>query len=322
MDVIDCLTVGRGGRFRRDQGDVEYVPGGGEPTTLLYSRSGVPCRARPLVTSFEISYDPLVFTAAAIDELRERRGGPRSPLDFETDVMPLILTEMRIAYRRCQARCAEPGAEQALVAELKAMPAAAMGARLDELDAQAGRFDAAAAWDGPAGMRLGDGASYQRWFSDVLRRDLGLQGFAWSPAKAALDILRELRDTVGYTADFGGLTSSSADDFYRRVVPLMNRAVVGPQYERHAELRALMAAGIVRVPLGIRWTRPGGPTSGSGCSVRCAKARRSTTTWSRRLACTRARWPTPTAASPRCSRPSPRNAPRRPQWSSMPRLAR
>ncbi len=252
IDVISCLTVGRGGRFRRDQGDVAYLPSGAEPAVLLYSRSGVPGRARPLVTRFEISYDPLVFTPGAIDELRRRRGGPRAPLDFGADVMPLILTEMRIAYRLGQARCTGPDAEQALAGELRGASRAGISARLDELDAELGRFDAAAVLDGSAGLRLGDSAAYQRWFADTLRRDLGegLQGFAWSPVKAALDILRELRDTFRYAADFGGLTEDSQDDFYLRVVPLVNRAVVGPQYERHDELLALMAAGVVHVPFG------------------------------------------------------------------------
>jgi uncharacterized NAD(P)/FAD-binding protein YdhS len=249
MDVISCLTMGRGGRFRRDQGDVEYLPGGGEPRIVMYSRSGVPCRARPLVTRFEISYDPLVFTRAAIDALRVAQG---AALDFNADIMPLILTEMRIAYRRCQARCEGPEAERALVAGLRGAPADAVSARLDQLDAEHGRFDAAAAFAGDAGIRLDDGAAYQRWFGDTIRRDLGegLLGFAWSPVKAALDIFRELRDTVRYVADFAGLTPASSDDFYRRVVPLMNRAVVGPQYERHAELLALTAAGLLEVPLG------------------------------------------------------------------------
>jgi uncharacterized NAD(P)/FAD-binding protein YdhS len=249
MDVLSCLTVGRGGRFRRDQGDVEYLPSGREPAIVMYSRSGVPCRARPLVTRFEISYDPLVFTPAAIDALRGARGGARAPLDFDADVMPLILTEMRIAYRRAQARCAGQEAEQALLAGLTG---AAISGKLDELDVTHGRFDPAAALDGSAGIRLGDGAAYQRWFADTIRRDLGegLLGFAWSPVKAALDIFRELRDTVRYVADFGGLTAASAAGFYGRVVPLMNRAVVGPQYERHAELLTLMSAGLVQVPFG------------------------------------------------------------------------
>jgi uncharacterized NAD(P)/FAD-binding protein YdhS len=255
MDVLSGLTVGRGGRFRRDQGDIGYEPSGREPRIVLYSRSGVPCRARPLVTRFEVSYDPLVFTPASVDALRDRRGGPGAPLDFDADVMPLILTEMRIAYRRGQARCAGADTEQALVKELRSLAEdrpGALGDRLDELDAVLGPFDAAATFTGSAGLRLDDGPAYQRWFADTLRRDLGegLLGFAWSPVKAALDIVRELRDTVRYVADFGGLTAASADDFYRRTVPLMNRAVVGPQWERHAELLALMSAGLVQVPLG------------------------------------------------------------------------
>ena len=265
MDVLSGLTVGRGGTFRRDQGDAEYLPSGREPKILMYSRSGVPCRARPLVTRFEVSYDPLVFTPATIDGLRERRGGPEAPLDFAADVMPLILDEMRIAYRRCQARCGGPDAEQVLVEELSALLGAdvsrrALQHRLDELDAAAGRFDAAAALEGSAGLQRKDGAGYQRWFAGTVRRDLGegLPGFAWSPVKAALDIIRELRDTFRYVADFGGLTAASAEDFYRRVVPLLNRAVVGPQYERHAELLALMSAGLVEVPFG--------PAPAIGCS--------------------------------------------------------
>lgn len=67
---------------------------------------------------------------------------------------------------------------------------------------------------------------------------------------AALDILRELRDTIRYAVDFGGLTERSLDEFYRRTVPMMNRAVVGPQYERYSELLALMAAGVARAPFG------------------------------------------------------------------------
>ena len=278
MDVISCLTVGRGGRFRRDQGDVEYLPGGGEPRIVMYSRSGVPCRARPQVTRFEISYDPLVFTPAAIDALRDARG---AELDFDADLMPLILTEMRIAYRRCQARCDGPEAERALVAELRGAPGPAISARLDELDAERGRFDAAAALAGDAGIRLGDGAAYQRWFCDTLRRDLGegLLGFAWSPVKAALDIFRELRDTVRYVADFAGLTPASGDDFYRRVVPLMNRAVVGPQYERHAELLALMAAGLVEVPLGPAPAIVQNPGSWTLTSTRLAVPERREVDW-------------------------------------------
>jgi len=250
MDLMSCLTVGRGGRFVQDQGQPHYVPSGREPTLLLYSRSGVPCRARPLVVEFGPKYQPLVFTRASIEALRIARHGP---LDFDEDVLPLVLTELRIAYRRCQARCAGGAAERALARDLAgAVGPAEVAAVLDELDARLGAFDPWAAFDGSTGMLLDSTEAYQRWLADVVRADLadGLLGFARSPVKAALDILRDLRDTFRYAVDFGGLTSRSLDEFTARTVPGLNRAVVGPQYERHSELLALMAAGIVQAPFG------------------------------------------------------------------------
>jgi uncharacterized NAD(P)/FAD-binding protein YdhS len=250
MDLMSCLTVGRGGRFVQDQGQLHYVPSGREPTLLMYSRSGVPCRARPQVVEFGPKYQPLVFTRSGIEALRIARDGP---LDFDEDLLPLVLTELRVAYRRCQARCAGGAAGLALADDLAAaVGPAEVAAVLDEWDARLGAFDPRAAFDGSTGMPLDSTEAYQRWLADVVRADLadGLLGFARSPVKAALDILRDLRDTFRYAVDFGGLTSRSLDEFTARTVPALNRAVVGPQYERHTELLALMAAGIVQAPLG------------------------------------------------------------------------
>jgi hypothetical protein len=67
---------------------------------------------------------------------------------------------------------------------------------------------------------------------------------------------------VRYVVDFGGLTSQSLDDFMRGTVPRMNRAVVGPQFERHTELLALISAGIAAAPFGpapeVTWQAPAG----------------------------------------------------------------
>ncbi len=273
MDLMSCLTVGRGGRFvpsSPDGSELSYVPSGQEPTLLFYSRTGVPCRARPKVVEFGPQYRPLAFTTTNVDILRTSLGG--GPLDFEADVLPLVFTEMRIGYRRCEARLADAGAglghrgaADALERELEAAAADgpdALVALLDALDTRLGPFDPVSTFDGATDMLLDDTQAYQKWLADVLRGDLaeGLLGFVGSPVKAALDVMRELRDTFRYVVDFGGLTEASLDEFTRRTVPAVNRAVVGPQFERHAELLALMAAGVAHVPFGpaptVVWTAP------------------------------------------------------------------
>ncbi|HST46946.1 FAD/NAD(P)-binding protein [Jatrophihabitans sp.] len=265
MDVMSSLTVGRGGEFVPDGDRLRYLASGREPELLFYSRSGLPCRARPKVVEFGPAYQPLVFTRAAVDELRRQRQGP---LDFRRDVWPLILTEVRIAYRRTQARCAGPAAEVALAEELAAVTAAAgiggIVAVLDALDARLGRFDPAAALDGSAGMSLHSSDSYQRWLAAVISADLAeaVHGFARSPVKGALDVLRALREQFRYVVDFGGLTPESGEDFAARIVPALNRAVVGPQYERHLELLALLEAGIASAPFGPAASADWQPESG------------------------------------------------------------
>jgi uncharacterized NAD(P)/FAD-binding protein YdhS len=248
MDVMSCLTVGRGGRFAEDAGSdggLRYLPSGREPALLFLSRTGLPCRARPHTVEFGPPYRPVAFTTAAVDAVRRARGGP---LDFDADVLPLVLTEIRVAYRRCQARLAGAAATAALEADL----AADVAGTLDRLDAERDRFDAAEALAGSAGMALDGPEAYQKWLAETIRADLaeGLLGFAGSPVKAGLDVLRALRDTFRYVVDFGGLTTASLDAFTCRTVPALNRAVVGPQWERHAELLALLAAGVARAPFG------------------------------------------------------------------------
>jgi len=278
MDLMSCLTVGRGGRFVTSGAELGYVPSGREPTLLFYSRTGVPCRARPRVVEFGPRYQPLAFTPMNVDILRASLGG--GPLDFETDVLPLVFTELRVGYRRCEARLAGSSVGRDLEAAAATGPAALV-TLLDELDTRFGPFDAVSTFDGAGDMLLDDTQAYQKWLADLLRRDLadGLLGFTGSPVKAALDVLRELRDTFRYVVDFGGLTERSHDEFTRSTVPAVNRAVVGPQYERHAELLALMAAGVAHVPFGPAPTVVWGDAGWTVTSTRLAEPHARNVDW-------------------------------------------
>jgi len=254
MDAMSCLTVGRCGRFERRDGVLRYLPSGEEPRLLFYSRSGRACRARPRILRYGPAYRPLLFTPAGIDRIRAEAGGA---LDFDRQVWPLVLGELRIAYRRARARAAGPEVAELLERRLAEASAGdptggGLATLLDALDAEQGRFRPEELLDGAQPMSLTDQAGYQGWLTaelaaDLAEGELGLQG---SIVKQTLDILRELRDTFRYAVDFGGLTPETCRRFFRQTVPVLNRAVVGPQFERHQELLTLIEDGIAGTPFG------------------------------------------------------------------------
>lgn len=252
-DAILALTVGRGGRFDQTVSPERYVASGREPRIVAFSRSGRPYRARPAPSSV-VSYEPAVFTRSAIDRLRTRT--PR--LDFDRDVLPLLLLELRVAYRRATIlrRTGEEDAEAFL---LRARAAAAEGrlhtwAELpapDEFDAEAAYHGAVlpTAEDSPAPV---DGEEYQRSVESWMAADIAnaAQGFDGSPFKAATETCREVRDTLRYAIDFGGLTDESLDRFYRYHMETINRLVIGPEKDRSANILTLLRSGVVSVAPG------------------------------------------------------------------------
>lgn len=259
LDAMSCLTVGRGGRFERTGAGLRYLPSGMEPRMLFFSRTGRACRARPRILRYGPAYQPLLFTPAGIDRLRAEHG---VPLDFHRDVWPLVLDELRISYRRAQARAT--GLERLEQRLAEAADSCTLGSLLAALDTELGRFDPEWLLGGAQPMAVADSAGYQSWLAAELTADLaeGELGLQASIIKQTLDILRELRDTFRYAVDFGGLTPESCRRFFQQTVPVLNRAVVGPQFERHEELLTLLADGIARVPFGpdpaVSWDAAGG----------------------------------------------------------------
>jgi uncharacterized NAD(P)/FAD-binding protein YdhS len=259
MDALSCLTVGRGGRYERRGKGLRYLPSGAEPRLLFYSRSGRPCRARPRVLRYGPGYRALLFTPSAIDRLRVQHGGT---LDFDRHVWPLVLGELRIAFRRAEARAFGESTEEQLEQRLtEATCAGTLDQLLDSLDAERGRFSPEHLLDGSQPMSLADSAGYQAWLAAELATDLaeGEMGLQGSVIKQTLDILRELRDTFRYAVDFGGLTPESNRSFFQYTTSVLNRAVVGPQFERHEELLALLQLGVAEAPFGpdpvLNWDR-------------------------------------------------------------------
>src|SRR5205085_12474204 len=127
---------------------------------------------------------------------------------------------------------------------------------LSRLDMADQPFDPHTAYYGPIPCTspqqgaLRDCNSYQQWFKDWIETDLAnaRRGVRGSPFKAALEIVREFRDTIRYAVDHGGLSDESLDRFFGYHSEMINRIVVGPQKERNEDICALISPGILSIP--------------------------------------------------------------------------
>jgi hypothetical protein len=252
-DAILALTVGRGGRFDQTVTPEQYVASGREPRIIVFSRSGRPYRARPAPSPC-VSYESVVLTRSAIDRLRAQT--PR--LDFDRDVLPLLLLELRVAYRRATL-LQEAGKEDAEAFLLDARAAADKGHLHAWADLPGpAEFDAVAVYHGsvpPSAEEraaLADGEAYQRSLESWMAVDIenAARGFERSPLKAATEICREVRDILRYTIEFGGLTDASLDRFFSYHVEAINRLVIGPEKDRSANILTLIRSGVVSMSLG------------------------------------------------------------------------
>lgn len=234
-DVISALTIGRGGAFEGEGLDLRYVASGREPKISLFSRQCLPFSARGVnqkgVTG---QHRARFFTPEAARMLRRRAGGQ---LDFDADVLPLLLREMGYAYRMSVEQREIPPHEYEFGPEDRRV----IEAIIDPL----------------CGREFADQEEFTKFFlryvvDDLAQAELGnLAG----PLKAATDVIRDTRAALREAVEFAGLTPASHRIFTNRHVPMMNRIAFGPPRRRNAELLALFDAGIVKLA--------GGP----GCRV-------------------------------------------------------
>jgi uncharacterized NAD(P)/FAD-binding protein YdhS len=254
FDHMALLTVGRGGTFDLgDDGRPVYRPSGREPVLYAGSRRGVPYHSRGRnQKGAHGRHTPLLLDAGTIAQLRgaAERGG----LDFARELWPLIAKEVETVYYQalltqrscgCVARrfrddtlataWAGPQ-EEALLKEYGIAPAQRWDWRLIER---------------PYGERDFTGPDeWRSWLLDALRRDVAESelGNVDGPLKAALDVLRDLRNEVRLIIDHGGLTGHShrehLDAWY---TPLNAFLSIGPPPSRIQEMAALMEAGVLNV---------------------------------------------------------------------------
>ncbi|MEV1047524.1 FAD/NAD(P)-binding protein [Streptomyces sp. NPDC049916] len=254
FDYMALLTRGRGGRFVRRHDRLVYLPSGREPRLVAGSRRGLPFHSRgENQKGAHGRHEPAVLTPEVIEELREqsrRHGG----LDFNAAVWPLVGKEVETVY---YAALLTADGRSGDAARLRARYLTAKPGSRQELDILAdfgiGPLDYWN-WDRiarpHADREFASPLDFQDWLLDRLREDLraAREGNVAGPLKAALDVLRDLRNELRLIVDHGGLTGTShrqhLDGWY---TPLNAFLSIGPPAGRIAEAIALVEAGVLRV---------------------------------------------------------------------------
>ena len=253
FDYMALFTHARGGLFERVDGRLVYRPSGREPRLYAGSRRGVPYQARgENEKGAHGRYHPRLLTTDFVASLRARaRGG--EPIRFGTELWPLISKEVRtLYYETLLAQRAEPAAVAAFG---EAFLRAADDEAEDLLLGAAGigngeRWD----WDTVARpydkQVFRDLASFRGWLRGYLDEDVrrAREGNVSGPFKAALDLLRDLRNELRLAIDHGGLDADShRDELDRWYTPLNAYLSIGPPASRIEEMAALIDAGILDV---------------------------------------------------------------------------
>lgn len=258
FDLLAQLTSARGGVFEpcgkmEPAGRLRYRPSGKEPRILLYARSGLPLTARAANQKGVFGqYKAKFLTLAKVEELRAAT--PGGQLDFQRQIMPLLMCDMQFAYyfsylhQRHDRLTALVFSNEFLAADSAAVRQALIDKRVPRRDQLS--------WDAmvnPVPARaLQSRRQYDDWLRGFLWRDVeqALLGNLNSPVKSACDVLRDVRDVIRSAIDFAGLTEESHRWLLSEFLPIMNRLAVGPPKERISQLLALMDAGVVSADFG------------------------------------------------------------------------
>ncbi len=257
-DVLAALSSGRGGRFEARQDGLVYLPSGLEPRIVAGSRSGLPIPARGRnQKAGAASNAPVFFNHQVVEAARALAQASRGhrTLSFQEHVEPLILAEVEHVYFAAWARrrFGDAAAERFKHDHARdrdphqRMPPSLLRAHCIE-DAPGINLSALARPFGEA--TFPDPEDFRRTWRAYLGQDLqeAIAGNVDSPVKAALDVLRDVRDTLRSTVEFDGLNEDSlAKAFRAEFSPLCGLLAAGPPVVRIDQLLALEAAGVLSV---------------------------------------------------------------------------
>ncbi|MGO1051418.1 FAD/NAD(P)-binding protein [Crossiella sp. CA198] len=253
FDYTALLTVVRGGRFVREHGRLSYHPSGREPLLYAGSRRGVPYHARgENQKGASGRHEPFFLTQPVIDGLRLRmdRG---MDVEFRRDVWPMVSREVEaVYYHALLAERGDPVAAEDFLREYLARdvhdPALEVLRRHGISPAEHWDWELIARPFGD--RRFADRAEFRAWLLEYLRRDYAeaLRGNVRGPLKAAMDVLRDLRNEIRLVVDHSGISGRSyREELQAWYTPLNAYLSIGPPASRIEELIALIEAGVLHV---------------------------------------------------------------------------
>ncbi|MGW3627375.1 FAD/NAD(P)-binding protein [Streptomyces sp. NPDC000880] len=258
FDHMALLTTGRGGAFvRGDDGALTYTPSGREPRLYAGSRRGVPYQARgDNAKGTSGRHEPLVLTPDVIAVFR-KRADEGDPPDFLTEIWPLVAKEVETVHYEALLMAREPAPDGLALRDFRARYLDAPHDSPQEA-AVLGEFCIAHpdrwSWDRIsrpyADERFASPAEHRAWLLAHLREDAAAAalGNVAGPLKAALDVLRDLRNELRLIVDHAGLSGSSRRDHLDRwYTPLNAFLSIGPPRRRIEEMTALIEAGVLDV---------------------------------------------------------------------------
>ncbi|KAF3058024.1 hypothetical protein GL218_05790 [Daldinia childiae] len=252
FDYLAMLTEGRGGRFGRTISGYRYIPSGNEPRIYAGSRRGIPYVSRgdnkkpPLQ-----SHTPLLLTEDVIAAFRNLAESGNPP-DFQEHVWPFLAKEVETVYYETMLGANNPKRLDFRAEFLSAHPGSAEETQvLDKYN-----IPVTNRWSWEYMSRPYDrytftsAEAWQNWLLGYLDEDIrqATLGNVESPQKAAIDVLRDLRNHVRQIVEFGGISDISREQQFNSHFSSLNaHLAIGPPRMRIEQLVALIKANIVTI---------------------------------------------------------------------------
>ncbi|CDM34159.1 unnamed protein product [Penicillium roqueforti FM164] len=272
FDYMALLTLSRGGSFSETPNGLKYHPSGNEPRMIAGSRRGIPYHSRG--DNGKGAYGrhmPLVFTEEVINAFRKHSDAGKAP-DFLQDIWPLVSKEVETVYYLTLLKRDKLDQTDFQKRFLETEPKSPEEAQvLRDFGISEEKWWSWERIQRPQGDQVFNTTTeWREWLIAYLREDAkeAALGNLNGPLKAALDVMRDLRNELRLIVDHNGLTGAShRENLDRWYTPLNAYVSIGPPRQRIEQMIALMDAGVLEV-LGPRpqvkaqdeaWLVPGEP---------------------------------------------------------------